>query len=317
MSAQPFEGPEKKVELVVVDDYGSLRALGHDYWRAVVETAGATILSRRSNAHCDAYLLSESSLFVYDSFVTMITCGQTLLVDAVGKMVETITPEAVAVLIYERKNEHFPELQPTSFSEDAQRLSEWLPGAALRFGEEHDHAIRFFHSSRPFTPDGDDTTIEVLMHGIDERCAELFVGMEAPASGTLAEALGLSRVFEGFEIDEHVFDPVGYSLNALRDDRYFTFHVTPQRVGSYVSFETNVDFRADPSGLVSRALECFRPDSFDVVAFTAAGDSPQFEIPGYRRRRDVRAPVSGYAVVFQHFYRPSVAHTAADSIDLR
>ena len=63
-----FEGPEKKVELAVVDGHPSLRALGEAFWRGVVKAANADVLSVLSNAHLDAYLLSESSLFVYDGF---------------------------------------------------------------------------------------------------------------------------------------------------------------------------------------------------------------------------------------------------------
>ena len=67
-----FEGPEKKLELVTTPEAGSLRDLGSGVWRKVVEASGATILSELQNDHCTGYLLSESSLFVYDDWCVMI-----------------------------------------------------------------------------------------------------------------------------------------------------------------------------------------------------------------------------------------------------
>ena len=312
-----FEGPEKKVELTVVDDHPSLRRLGEAFWHRVVNASGAEVVSKRSNDVFDAYLLSESSLFVYESFVTMITCGRTQLVRGVDVMLEAIPDEAIAVLIYERKNEHFPHEQASSFFEDARHLAERLDGRALRSGVEHEHAVRLFHTTRGYQPVQEDRTLEVLMHGIDERCAETFLASRRPPSGTLAQQLGLRRALEGFEVDEFVFDPAGYSLNGMRDEAYVTLHVTPERVGSYVSFETNApELDHDPSGLVQEVVERFRPESFDVVVFEPDDDPVSVDVPGYVLRKHVQEPVSGYHVTFQHFYRPSTRPVRAFSIPL-
>lgn len=312
-----FEGPEKKVELAVVDDYRSLRGLGEDFWRRVVEAAEAQILSRRSNEHFTAYLLSESSLFVYDNFVTLITCGRTTLVDAVVEMLTKIDRDAIGMLVYERKNEHFPHKQRTSFFEDAYRLRKMIDGRAVRFGVEHEHAIRMFHTTREHEPDADDRTLEVLMHGIDERCAREFRALEPVRSG-VAMDLGLSRLFDGYELDEYVFEPAGYSLNGMKDAAYVTLHVTPERLGSYVSFETNdPEFGYDPTAWVRALIERFRPESFDVVAFEPDARPVTVETPGYVLRKHVREPVSGYHVTFQHFYRANDEPVRAFEIPLR
>ena len=81
-----FEGPEKKLELAVTDGV-SLRAQGDEFWNRVVAASGAHVLSVLRGESCDAYLLSESSLFVFDGYLTMITCGQTRLVDAAHLLV--------------------------------------------------------------------------------------------------------------------------------------------------------------------------------------------------------------------------------------
>jgi len=302
MPSQLFEGPEKKVELAVVDGHPSLRALGESFWRRVVEAAGADVLSVLRNEHIDAYLLSESSLFVYDGFVTMITCGRTTLVDAVEVLLDEIGEEAVSVFVYERKNEHFPHEQPTSFFDDARRLRSLIDGRAVRFGAEHEHAVSMFYATREHVPEADDRTLEVLMHGIDPARAAQFEG-DGAQSG-LAARLGLDRALAGHVVDEHFFEPTGYSLNALREMAYTTLHVTPQQVGSYVSFETNVgEFDGALSHLVTEVVEVFSPESFDVVAFEPTDAPVRVEVRGYALRKVVCEPLAGYHVTFLHFFR--------------
>ena len=299
---QFFEGPEKKVELAVVDEHPSLRELGDAFWREVVHVAGAEVVSSRRGEWIDAYLLSESSLFVYDNFVTMITCGRTTLVSGVDRMLERIDPGAISVLVYERKNEHFPHEQPSSFFDDARALASRIEGRAIRFGVEHGHAVRMFHTTCPHAPESDDRTLEILMHGIDPNVARMFDGESGP--GPIHPRLGLERALEGYEIDELRFDPRGYSLNGIRGPAYVTLHVTPERLGSYVSFETNAaEYGAAPNRLISEVVGTFSPESFDVVAFEPER-SFAVEVDGYVTRQRVREPLSGYEVSFTHLYRP-------------
>lgn len=312
----PFEGPEKKFELTVDDDFPSLRSFGDERWATVVRAAGAEILNKKSNEHFDAYLLSESSLFVFDSFVTMITCGQTCLVDGVREILSFIPADRIAAAFYERKHENFPHHQATTFFDDARRIAEWLPGQAALFGAPHEHAIYLFHADRDYHPDADDTTLEVLMHGIRRDIADRFCGATPPAEGSIAEEFGLGEVLRGFEFDEHVFSPSGYSLNALRGETYATVHVTPEDLGSYVSFETNMDFRRSPSCLIQKLVQAFHPESFDVVAFVPDDQPTAVSVDGYLLRKHIHQPASGYWVTFQHFYRPAVRTSPAVALDL-
>ncbi len=317
-----FEGPEKKIELAVVDGFPSLRSFGHERWTRVVRAADADVLSIKSNEHFDAYLLSESSLFVYDTFLTMITCGRTRIMEAVADILTFVPRDEIAVGFYERKNEHFPHEQSTTFFEDARRMSEWLPGRAVGFGAEHEHAVYLFHTDRPHRPEPTDTTLEILMHGIDPKVAERFRNVEAPSDPAkiiaqpLAAELGLADVLPGFELDEHVFEPAGYSVNALKDEWYATIHVTPEDLGSYASFETNFDFRDDVRALVSRVVNRFMPDSFDVVAFVPDERPISVEVPTYLLRKHMHTEAGGYQVTFQHWYRPASKASPAFDIDL-
>lgn len=311
-----FEGTEKKVEIAVSEGHPPLRGLGEAWWREVVEAAGAQILSKLSNEHLDAYLLSESSLIVHDEWATLITCGRTELVDAVEVMLRTISPEDVALLIYERKNHHFPERQSTNFFDDSRHLARLLSGRACRFGDEHDHHVDMFATGREHHPDPHDITVEVLMHGIDRELADSFHLPAAPEGTTVAVAVGADRILEGFTLDENIFTPAGYSLNGLSGEEYFTLHVTPEELGSYVSFETNHDFREDLEAVVMRVVNIFRPRSFDVVTFTADDDERELSPPGYLVKDSVESELAGYRVRFVHFYRPEAGRRPAVEIEL-
>lgn len=295
-----FEGPEKKLELVVTPDFGSLRALGDGVWSQIVEAAGAKVLSVLRNEQCDGYLLSESSLFVYDDWLVMITCGQTTLVRALEEIVRWVPKQSIAFLIYERKNEHYPEHQPTTFYDDARRLQSLVPGRAIRFGDEHGHYIQMFHSTQPFSPETGDPTIEVLMHSIDRNVAEQFAGGRSEVSA----AAGVDAILPGFITSEHVFKPVGYSLNGLKGREYYAVHVTPEAMGSYVSFETNYDFRDDLSGLVTAVVDLFRPRAFDVLTFLPDGEA-DLSMDVYLLGDHVVDSLGGYQVsYFQYFVPP-------------
>ncbi|MBI4678198.1 MAG: adenosylmethionine decarboxylase [Elusimicrobia bacterium] len=297
-----FEGPEKKVEIALAPGCPSLRARGRPYWEKVVGKARAKILSRMSNERMDAYLLSESSLFVTDGWLTMITCGRTDLVTAILRMCDGLGVENLQYLIYERKNALFQEYQPTNFFDDVKRLSKRMDGRALRFGDGDDHHVFLFHLERPYRPEPDDLTLEILMHGIDDQAGRTFVAGPLHRKRYIKEESGVWSLLPGFQVDDHLFEPMGYSLNAIRDSRYYTIHVTPQKIGSYVSFETN-QVGQDVNKLVARVLGIFKPRSCDVVLFQPQGCRRDVRVP-YPAKRAVRQCLSiGYRVSFDHHFR--------------
>lgn len=310
-----FEGPEKKLEVVVTPGFPPLRSLGDEAWHRIVEAAGAKVLSVLRTEHSDAYLLSESSLFVFDDWFVLITCGRTTLVDAVPQILRSIPEESIAFLVYERKSEQFPEHQSTTFRDDARRLQAMLPGRTLRFGDDHGRSIQMFHTTRPYTPERNDPTLEVLMHAIDEDVAEQFSATRAPNGGLLAVSSGLAAILPGFTTSEHVFDPPGYSLNAVKGEEYYAFHVTPQETGSYVSFETNYDFRGHLDDLVGSIVELFRPRVFEVVAFLPEAE-PSLSVAGYELGDHVVHAMGGYRVSYFQYTAAPLGTRRAHEIEI-
>jgi S-adenosylmethionine decarboxylase len=302
-----FEGSEKKLELAVDPSLASLRSFGDPYWTDVVRGTGADILSRLSNDHCDAYLLSESSLFVFDHHMAMMTCGRTTLHEAALALLERIPAERVQTLVYKRKHEEFPHDQPTSFFDDVRALARRLPGRAFQFGNRDEHHLYLFEVDRQPAVRPLRTTAEVLMHGLAEGVRGDFCIGNRSTPRQVRAATGVDRILPGFEVDDHLFRPNGYSLNAVRDEEYYAVHVTPEWNCSYASFETNHVFADDLEPVLARLLGVFRPRTWDVILYDGRA-AARIGVPGYRLRSHVAhdgAP--GRTVRFRSYFRPQRA----------
>ena len=296
-----FEGSEKKVEIVV--DGVNLRSLGDDFWAEVVKKANATVLSKVSNDFIDAYLLSESSLFVWKDRFTMITCGTTTLVRAIEFVTEKLSKESIKLVVFQRKNEHFSHLQNSTFYDDEARIKERIAGLSLRFGPKHEHHNFLFHSEQPFTPDPSDFTAELLMYDLQGE-AKSFLIQENQKIEDIRKFFNLESLLEGFIIDDFSFDPYGYSMNAIFEDKFCTIHITPQESSSYMSFETNLEVNEKTQHIFLEILNKVRPRSFDAVTFNCEMQS--FMPKVYNKKTVVKERLNiGYDVTFCHYFLES------------
>lgn len=289
MPAMGFEGAEKKFE--IVSKGSCLRQRTRGFWEKAVALANAKILSQISNEACTAYLLSESSLFVWDDRVTMITCGRTSLVRAAAFLIDEFGAGQIDLLTFQRKNEFFPHMQETDFFRDAEILGQKCKGKAFRFGLPDEHHLFLFHGDSVYRPIGADCTLEILMYNLRAK------NLSRP------DLTGLERILPGFQIDEHEFKPCGYSLNAIRGNEYYTIHITPEADGSYVSFETNVGLGERIPLVLKNVVELFQPRSFDVVYFHPEEALKAFAIAPFQQRHYVRQSLScGLEVGFSTYY---------------
>jgi S-adenosylmethionine decarboxylase len=111
-----FEGPEKTMEVCFEPGIGNengLRDLTRQQLDHLCTQAKCTILSHISSNHLDAYVLSESSLFVYKHRWIMKTCGTTTLLCCLNSLLEYA--DALGMTIrwvgYSRKNLNNPSAQ--------------------------------------------------------------------------------------------------------------------------------------------------------------------------------------------------------------
>lgn len=311
-----FEGSEKKLEVVVKPGTPSLRQWPRANWERIVQAANAQILSTVSSDELDAYLLSESSLFVWDERFTMITCGTTTLGEAALETFKKISSAEIDCVIYERKNEYFPQLQITDFYDDIKKIHARIPGRAFRLGNADEHHLFMFHSDRPYRPEKTDRTLEVLMYDLQGLAADIF-NRENMTATQIREATKVDQILKDYKVDDYAFQPYGYSLNAVKGQNYFTIHVTPQEESPYVSFETNEVEAGKAQKVLAAVIEVFRPRSFDVVYFDCDGREEKMDLPSYQRRSQVHHKFDcGYCIQYAHFSQPQVVEVSALEIKI-
>jgi S-adenosylmethionine decarboxylase len=311
-----FEGAEKKAQIIVnAQQLNLLTDFSEQFWLELVNQADASILSQLQNDDCKAFLLSESCLFIWRDRLLLMTCGQTRLVRGVEYFIEQVGRSAIAQLIYQRKNEYFATAQSSSFTQDCQLLDAKTPGLAYRFGELHGHHNYLFHSGNDYQADGQDKTYQLLAYNISSR-ASAHLTTPGLSAAKIREFLQLDTWFDGFTIDDHVFRPFGYSLNAIKGDKYLTIHVTPEADSSYVSFESNIDF-IDKTPLILSILD---PLCIDFVCFNEFDFETKVGallMPGFVAKSLSRQQLSnGYEVYFARYIKPQQCYANAAAIEL-
>ena len=252
-----------------------LRVVPEDVWQDMLDLAKCRILSTISNRYADAYLLSESSMFVYPHRVVLKTCGTTTLLNCAERIVQIASEycglDKVENSFYSRKDYMFPEKQLAphqSFKQELEILTtQFGKGTAHVFGSSF--MDRWYLYASENAQKVEDQTIEILMTELDPNVMRNFYKTdESQTARQVTEALGIADLMPGAVIDDFLFDPCGYSMNALLEQYYFTIHITPQSEFSYVSFETNLPAECH-CGLVSRVVQIFRPGRFTTVRFSS------------------------------------------------
>lgn len=312
-----FEGPEKTLEVVFRPATGApveaaavattasagddddpvrgaaagLRRLSRPDLDRVCARARCTILSRVSNRYLDAYVLSESSLFVYPYMLVLKTCGTTTLLRCLSVLIELGRKVGLELdwVGYSRKNFNFPVDQAfphQSFYQELEylyshrNLCERLDGNGYTLGPvTDDHWFVFVadQTIRSKMCDLDtDRVLNIMMFDIDQTVADIFyynayAAKERPdetdeealrrISMAQTRAAGIDALCPGAIIDPCAFEPCGYSMNAILFRSYSTMHITPEAGSSYASFETNQRVTSYAS-LINNVVRSFRPKRF-------------------------------------------------------
>ena len=254
-----FEGSEKKIELIFSKDSPSLLEKPAGFWKQIVKSAKAQIISHEKGAELHAYLLSESSLLIWQNRLVLITCGKTVLSKAFIKLIKAFPKNSIELYFFQRKNEFFPYDQTSSFYSDLKKIERPLPGKAYRFGSLHNHHFFLFYNEIKYKVTSPDQTLEILFY--DSKTIK-----DTSKKTILTLKNRLKNIFKGFKIQDHFFKPSGYSLNAIKDHFYYTIHITPEESFFYISFETNFN-SLQSSEIIKKILPVFQPIHFDLILF--------------------------------------------------
>lgn len=258
-----FEGSEKKATVVIDNTRLSLLTdINDEFWHSLVSCCHAHIISSISNQYCKAFLLSESSLFVWDDHFLILTCGETRLVNAVEYFIKQQGAEVIKHVNYQRKNEYFAHAQPSSFGDDIRLLSKYIKGDAYRFGELDSHHNFLYQFNNHFIANTFEKTFELVASQISKSASTQLTSTSLSVED-VRQFLKISEIIPGFIINDFVFDPFGYSLNAIKGKDYITIHVTPQEDSSYVSFESNINLLS----IADKIVAILQPKSLDLLCF--------------------------------------------------
>lgn len=301
-----FEGSEKRIEIDFCDDCPAkgLRRLPREALDQLMDLAACTIVSSRSNDALDAYVLSESSLFVYPTKWVLKTCGTTQLLKSVPRLLELAAEIGMkaARCKYTRASFQFPENQPfphTGFDDEVQYLDKCLngmlgSGVSSVLGEEvdglqwHVYIAGNYSAVKNKVPT---MNYEICMTELGEEAAQQFFRNEKFVSTkqTTADS-GIGAIKPNSLIDDYVFEPCGYSMNGIEGSGHMTIHITPEPGFSYASLELSghTDDIGSPSEQLAAAVKIFAPGRLSIAMATNCDSLPadfgaDFRIPdGYK-----------------------------------
>jgi len=322
-----FEGPEKilEVDFVVRNAAtgASLRRVSRAQWDEILALARCEILSKLSNEWMDAYVLSESSLFVFGMKVFVKTCGTTTLLCCLPLLLERAKEVGLELqwIGYTRKNFTFPEDQRFPHNSFGQEIAytnqcsgprdEPLVGGAYILGDLlADHWYVFVADYCADENQSSERNINIMMYGLDEKVAKQFyrqpeLTREEDEKRAAYEAAEIDSLCgPDALIDDRMFEPCGYSLNAIRGSTFYTLHVTPQSECSYASFETNLE-ETNYTALVEKVLKVYRPKRFIITVFADESALETIE----------SCPTEVMAVSVHHTYKRETQSTTCIRVD--
>ncbi len=259
-----FKNVEKKIEITFKQGAKSLKILPRSFWETLASKAKVRILSSVNSPLCDSYILSESSLFVFPQKLILMTSGQSSLVPVVEFILSNFKLDEIDSFFYEVRGCSYE----STFLKEVLSLSRYIPGTLINLGESTSHQVSLFYMDRPATLlKNSEATFEVLIHKLDSKFQEVFSLDKASVRKVISENQGFKGFFDSFDVQDFSFQPFGYSLNAMKGDKYFTLHVSPRERASLACLETNfTEFGAEK--LLGACFSLFQPESLQFVAFS-------------------------------------------------
>lgn len=315
-----FEGTEKLLEVWFTssdNEDRDLRTVERKEWDKLLKQVKCEIISMTANKEMDAYVLSESSMFVTKDRFILKTCGTTTLLFAVDYLLKLVKDQVgfdtVIDIFYSRKNFSRPELQHgvhQNFENEVQHLDRIFPnGSAYTLGRIN-HDCWYLYTLEDGGVTAPDQTFELLMWDMCQDKMSIFTKAVCKDGHEASMKSGILDIVPGIKIDDFLFEPCGYSMNGLLPDGcYITIHVTPEPHCSYVSFESNVP-QESYDKLIEKVLDVFRPGQFLMTIFangaSIARDTHkilenQHSIKGYRRSDHQMCCFKNYTLTYTQY----------------
>ncbi|CAG5106897.1 Oidioi.mRNA.OKI2018_I69.chr1.g3049.t1.cds [Oikopleura dioica] len=278
-----FEGAEKLLSIWFTteegkgEEHGDLKKIPRGKWDELVRGVDAEILSEIEDEDVRAFILSESSLFVFENRIIVKTCGTTRCLKALEYSI-TLAAKMCGLtrlqdVFYSRRNFLQPKAQVdmhSSFSDEVGYLDKFVEGGAPYVMGKVNIDCWFFYTKVQRSSTGvsigqPDQRFELIMSDLDPQAMKQFYYSSNQTGHAATLSSGISKLIPGARIDSHMFQPCGYSCNAIIPGGfYFTIHITPETDFSFASFETNHP-DGNHAGFMEKVLNIFKPGHLIVT----------------------------------------------------
>ncbi|CUS23914.1 LAQU0S12e02872g1_1 [Lachancea quebecensis] len=244
-STDAFEGPEKLLEIwffksarCVPDQNRTLRSIDFNTWVQLLELVKCQVLSMKKTEKMDAFLLSESSLFVFDHKLTLKTCGTTTTLFCLEQLFRVVREELgwqisdhgkanPYKVFYSRRCFMFPKKQQSihqNWEDETKYLDQlfcngksYLVG---RLGQTNHWSLYVTETNKEMAgtssveksdcegrDEDDDETMEMLMTGLRPSKSRQFVTAREPGQPIASDGED-----EGHTLGRHVTGVTGLDL---------------------------------------------------------------------------------------------------------
>jgi len=345
-----FEGPEKTLTICFKKrkiSAGSLRLIPRETWSQVLAHARCEILSVVDSIPLDlslsskgkkktttkgitGYLLSESSLFLSDTTLSLKTCGRTTPLESLEPILNIVSPkwqqkcldEIVTYASFSRFGYMFPEDQPKPhdcWDNEVAFMNRYLRGEATVLGSGVGCCYHVYVAN--YLPQGeiiDAFSTQVACTQLDpidgfRNFSE--IGSASPRTSgplkTMWKDLHGNEtrcVANAAAVDEKFFEPYGYSANGVFGHHFTTVHASPQESCSYLSVETSMPLTCEARDrFVVGAQDMCHADRISLTEFAlcpalfAKREPPQ--VSGFCLQRSSHSIGATFACALHHYVR--------------
>jgi S-adenosylmethionine decarboxylase len=285
----PFEGKEKRLEVFFscANREKSLRTVSMAIWTNIINQANASIMLSSSSPQFDSFVLSESSMFVYDCNILLITCGQTTVLSVLPSITALAQDLDMQLdyMQYSHSNFRYPMLQSspysnieieTSYMKTVDRDVQFTEVACTKNLSWYCWTVfQRAHKVRPI--------YTLYLEDIDRQVALQYTQHTIERSGVhILEHAKLLTILQelGTLLDAYAFHPCGLSANGENksQDGHWTLHVTPEPCNSFVSLEFCMDDDTQ-TRTISNFIKYWKPQKAQVIASGMA--TPFLELENY------------------------------------
>eukprot|EP01083_Nonionella_stella_P308730 1090572_1 len=199
------------------------------------------------------------------------TCGTTTLLMIVPILIQECKAMQLIIdnVLYSRSNFMFLANQPQLhrlFDNEVAYLNEYFDGYGVVLGSLNQARWHCYHTNHDTKSDG--KTLEIVLFDLDDACMEYYFKNALHDVDLDAWIMNGCGIPCDTMIDSYAFEPCGYSLNGIPEDKYCTIHITPEKEASFVSFETNYDYDTKGNGyteIIQKVIQFFAPKRFSFA----------------------------------------------------